>query len=91
MDFYESVYQRAEAPADMFSDPLVRINRDFEILPGGAESWEGSEDGMTWTFKIREGNVWSDGNPVTAADWVKTFQYGADPATPGTSPGSSRV
>ncbi len=80
LDFYEAVYQRAEAAADMFSDPLVRINRDFEILPGGAESWEGSEDGMTWTFKIREGNVWSDGNPVTAADWVKTFQYGADPA-----------
>jgi oligopeptide transport system substrate-binding protein len=35
---------------------------------------------MTWTFKIRQGMVWSDGNPVTANDWVKTFQYGADPA-----------
>lgn len=79
-DFYEAVYERVEPVADLFGDPLIRINRNFEILPGGAESWSGSEDGMTWTFKIREGNVWSDGNPVTAADWVKTFQYGADPA-----------
>lgn len=78
-DFYESVYNRVEAVADLFSDPLVRVDRNFDILPGGAESWSGSEDGMTWTFKIREGNTWSDGNPVTAADWVKTFQYGADP------------
>ncbi|MDQ2682635.1 MAG: ABC transporter substrate-binding protein, partial [Chloroflexota bacterium] len=78
-DFYEAVYERVEPVADLFSDPLVRIDRNFEILPGGAESWEGSEDGMTWTFKIRQGNTWSDGNPVTAADWVKTFQYAADP------------
>jgi len=78
-DFYEAVYERVEPVADLFGDPLVRVNRDFAIQPGGAESWSGSEDGMTWTFKIREGNTWSDGNPVTAADWVKTFQYGADP------------
>ena len=52
---------------------------NFEIIPAAAESWEGSEDGMTWTFKIREGLTWSDGNPVTAADWVTTFQYAADP------------
>ena len=80
MDFYEAVYERAEAVADLFGDPLIRIDRNFTTLPGGAESWSSSEDGMTWTFKIREGNMWSDGNPVTAADWVKTFQYGADPA-----------
>jgi ABC-type transport system substrate-binding protein len=79
MDFYEAVYERAGA-ADLFSEPLIRINRDFELIPAGAESWSGSEDGKTWTFKIRQGNVWTDGNAVTAADWVKTFQYGADPA-----------
>jgi len=80
MDFYEAVYERAAQISDLFSEPLIRINRNFELIPAGAESWSGSEDGMTWTFKIRQGNVWSDGNPVTAADWVKTFQYGADPA-----------
>jgi len=80
MDFYEAVYERAGNVADLFSEPLIRIDRNFQLIPAGAESWSGSEDGKTWTFKIREGNVWSDGNPVTAADWVKTFQYGADPA-----------
>ncbi len=54
-DFYEAVYERVEPVADLFGDPLVRVDRDFAILPGGAESWSGSEDGMTWTFKIQRG------------------------------------
>jgi ABC-type transport system substrate-binding protein len=78
LDFYEQVYQRPSI-ADLFSESLVRLNRDFEIIPGAAESWEGSEDGKTWTFAIRQGITWSDGNPLTAADWVATFQYAADP------------
>ncbi|MGC4105821.1 MAG: peptide ABC transporter substrate-binding protein [Thermomicrobiales bacterium] len=78
LDFYETVYNRAGG-ADLSSVPLVRIDRNFEIIPGAAESWSGSEDGKEWTFKLRPGIVWSDGNPVTAADWVKTFQYSADP------------
>jgi peptide/nickel transport system substrate-binding protein/oligopeptide transport system substrate-binding protein len=78
LDFYEMVYQRPFV-ADLFSESLVRMNRDFEIIPGVADSWEGSEDGMTWTFKLREGLTWTDGNPLTAADWVATFQYAAKP------------
>ncbi len=79
LDFYESVYERA-TPADLFSEPLVKVDKNFAIQPAAAESWSGSEDGMTWTFKIREGMMWTDDNPVTAADWVATFQYAADPA-----------
>jgi peptide/nickel transport system substrate-binding protein/oligopeptide transport system substrate-binding protein len=79
LDFYEAVYERP-GNADLFSEPLVRINRNFEIIPGAAESWTSDETGAIWTFKIAEGRVWTDGNPVTAADWVKTFQYAADPA-----------
>lgn len=79
LDFYEAVYERP-ANADLFSEPLVRINRNFEIIPGAAESWASDETGAIWTFKIIEGRTWTDGNPVTAADWVKTFQYAADPA-----------
>lgn len=78
IDFYEAVYARPFI-ADLFSEPLVRLNNDYEITPGAAESWKASEDGKTWTFKIASGLVWSDGNPVTADDWVATFQYGADP------------
>ncbi len=41
---------------------------DFRTEPGLAESWEGSEDGKTWTYKLRDGLKWSDGRPLTAED-----------------------
>lgn len=78
LDFYESVYERGGA-GDLFSEPLVRLDRNFTIQPAGAESWSSSEDGRIWTFKIRQGIVWSDGNPVTAEDYVATLRYAADP------------
>jgi ABC-type transport system substrate-binding protein len=78
LDFYEEVYGRA-AGADLYTTSLVQINKEFEIIPNGATEWSGSEDGKTWTFTLRDDLMWSDGNPVTAADYVKTFQYSADP------------
>lgn len=78
LDFYERVYGRPSV-ADLFSEALVRLSKEFELLPGAATEWSGSEDGKTWTFKLRADLMWSDGNPVTAADYVKTFQYSADP------------
>ncbi len=46
-----------------------------EIVPEGSmsESWEVSADGLTWTFHLREGVVWSDGDPVDAADFKYTY------------------
>ncbi|MCC6791876.1 MAG: peptide ABC transporter substrate-binding protein [Thermomicrobiales bacterium] len=80
LDFYEAVYERpSDGASDLFSEPLVRMNKNFEILPGSAESWSSDETGTIWTFKLRQGLTWSDGNPVTASDWVATFQYGASP------------
>lgn len=78
LDFYEAVYERP-AVADLFSDPLVRLTKNFEIIPAAATEWSGSDDGKTWTFKLDPNLVWSDGNPVTANDWIVTFQYSADP------------
>ena len=78
LDFYEAVYQRP-AVADLFSPALVFLTKNFEIVPGAATEWSSNEEGTLWTFKLREGINWSDGNPLTAADWVKTFQYSADP------------
>jgi peptide/nickel transport system substrate-binding protein len=46
---------------------------DMSPEPGLAESWEASEDGLTWTFDIREGVLWSDGEPLTAADIAYTY------------------
>ena len=52
-----------------------------EIVPGAAESWEVSEDGTVYTFKIRENAKWSDGSPVTAEDFVFSYQRAEDPKT----------
>lgn len=67
-----------EAPAYlMYSlnyDLLVNFDvKDLSPAPGLAESWENSEDGLTWTFKIREGMKWSDGEPLTAHDIAYTW------------------
>ena len=45
------------------------------FVPDGSmsESWEVSEDGLTWTFKLRDGVTWSDGDPVDAADFKYTY------------------
>ena len=80
-DFYESVYERlSEAAFDILSEPLVRLDRNFEIGPAGALEWSSNDEGTIWTFQLDPELMWSDGNPVTANDWVATFRYGADPA-----------
>jgi len=55
--------------------------RDGSIIPGGAESWEISDDGLIYTFKIRKNGRWSDGSPVTAKDFAYGLQRSVNPAT----------
>jgi peptide/nickel transport system substrate-binding protein len=50
---------------------LVQYSPEFEWEGDWAESWETSEDGLTWTFHLKEG-TWSDGTPLTAEDAVWT-------------------
>ena len=53
---------------------LVRFSQDgFSLLPSVAKDWEMSEDGREWTFHLREGMKWSDGDDFTADDFV--WQY----------------
>jgi len=53
---------------------LVRIDGvTLKPQPGLAQSWEGSQDGLTWTFHIRQGVRWSDGAAFSAADVEFTF------------------
>ncbi|MGH2698688.1 MAG: ABC transporter substrate-binding protein [Actinomycetota bacterium] len=60
-------------------DLLVNFSlEDFSPTPGLAESWETSEDGLTWTFYIREGMKWSDGEDITAEDVAYTYQRTID-------------
>ena len=57
---------------------LVRLDKDYKIIPGVAESWEISEDGLTYTFHLRD-NRWSDGQAVVAGDYLYALQRQADP------------
>jgi peptide/nickel transport system substrate-binding protein len=56
-------------------DTLLWKDASGEILPWLAESYEESEDGLTYTFELREGITWHDGEPFTADDVVFTFEY----------------
>lgn len=58
---------------------LVRLMNN-KLEPAGATSWETSEDGLTWTFHLRD-MKWSDGSPVTAQEYVYEMQRFFDPAT----------
>jgi ABC-type transport system substrate-binding protein len=79
LDFFESVYKRGGARSDLFTEPLVRINKDFENVPAAATEWSVDSTGKVWTFKLDPAIMWSDGTPLTADDYVATFRYGADP------------
>jgi oligopeptide transport system substrate-binding protein len=59
---------------------LTTEDANAKPIPGMAESWTTSADGLTWTFKIRDAN-WSDGVPVTADDFVFSFRRILDPKT----------
>ena len=56
-------------------DFIIGYGPDGEPVPGIAESWEVSDDGLVWTLKIRQGAVWSDGEPVTAEDVAFSYNY----------------
>ena len=54
-----------------FYEPLLRFAMyDFSTVPNLAESWEVAEDGLSFTFNLREGVKWSDGEPLTSDDIV---------------------
>jgi ABC-type transport system substrate-binding protein len=62
---------------------LVRLNADLLVEPDLAESWTVSDDGLTYTFTLRDGIAFSDGTPITSADVVWSLNHALDPATGG--------
>ena len=62
-------------------EPLLLINENNEVVGGQAESWEASEDGLTWTFTMRDGLKWSDGTDLNAKDFEYSFKRMVDPDT----------
>ena len=62
-------------------EPLLIIDENNEVQPGQAESYTVSDDGLTWTFTLRDGLKWSDGSDLTAADFEYSFKRLASPDT----------
>ncbi|MEP7312742.1 MAG: peptide ABC transporter substrate-binding protein [Pseudomonadota bacterium] len=65
---------------DLF-EGLVRLDPAGRIAPGVARSWETSADGLKWTFHLRDDARWSNGERVTAADFVYGWRREVDPNT----------
>ena len=63
-----------------YTDGLTQMDADGAAIPAIAESWDVSEDGTVYTFHLREDANWSNGEPVTANDFVFAWQRAADPA-----------
>lgn len=69
--------------SDIVGDLLIGLTTADaygKAIPGAAESWDISADGLSWTFHLRD-HVWSDGVPVTADDFVFAFRRILDPVT----------
>lgn len=62
-------------------DALVRLDEELNPVPELAESWETSEDGLTWTLNLRTDVTWHDGEPFTANDVAFTVYKIMDPTT----------
>ena len=61
------------------SEGLVRYDLDSNLVPGAAEEWDISEDGMVYTFTIRSDAKWSDGTDLTAYDFEYAWKRVLDP------------
>jgi ABC-type oligopeptide transport system substrate-binding subunit len=79
-------------PHKVLSNPALRVSRNlFEglvvldpkgnVAPGVAESWSVSEDGLSYRFRLRANAKWSNGDPLTAGDFVFSFRRVEDPKT----------
>jgi len=70
----------ANIQRDLF-EGLVAEGPDASLIPGAAESWEISDDGTVYTFHLRDDGRWSNGDPVTAHDFVYAYRRGLNPET----------
>jgi peptide/nickel transport system substrate-binding protein len=60
-------------------DPLYMINENYELEPVLAESYEASADGLTYTFKLKSGVTFHNGDPLTSADVKYTYEWIKNP------------
>ena len=62
-------------------DGLTKFGDDFKPVPALAQSWQISDDGKTYTFKLREGIKWTDGKPLRSKDFEYSWKRLLDPKT----------
>jgi oligopeptide transport system substrate-binding protein len=65
---------------DLFQS-LTAVDAAANTIPGQAESWSVSSDGLTYTFRLRPGLVWSDGKPIDSSDFLWSMRRLFDPRT----------
>jgi oligopeptide transport system substrate-binding protein len=70
----------ANIQRDLFESLVVEA-ADGSLVPGNAERWDVSEDGLVYIFHLRRNARWSNGDPVTAGDWVFSLRRAVTPAT----------
>jgi oligopeptide transport system substrate-binding protein len=77
----DPTYFQSEPEQNILEDLMIGLmtsDPEAKPIPGMARSWTTSDDGLTWTFKLREA-LWSDGAPVTAEDFVFAWRRLVDP------------
>src|SRR5690606_25698953 len=73
--YYAQIDNATQTLTQQVFDSLVEFNlQTYALEPGLAESWDVSEDGTVYTFHLREGVTWHDGEPFTAEDVVFTYE-----------------
>ena len=73
-------------PWNLF-DPLVKVDDDLRAVPNVAERWKWSDGGLTLTFHLRRDGRWTNGDPLTAHDYVFGWRYHMDEEPPGSGGG----
>lgn len=79
-----SMYANTQGDADMLGfmyDGLTNEDTNFKVIPWLAQSWTISPDGRTYTFHLRHDAKWSDGAPITSADFIFEHAVETNPAT----------
>ena len=75
-----SEYTDMRVVAALFECLCALDEKSSQPVPAAAERWESSADGLTWTFHLRAGLQWSNGEPLTADDFVQSWRRNLAPA-----------
>jgi ABC-type oligopeptide transport system substrate-binding subunit len=81
LDVHKSTSTEAGHVQRDLGEGLVGYTPDGQLVPAAADHWTISDDGTVYTFVLRPDARWSDGEPVTAADFVYSYRRLLDPAT----------